>query len=439
MTTIFAPITSTLSSAICVLRISGPKSLFCLEKLGVKAKFLPNQIKFAKIYDLSENNSLIDEVLIAYFKAPQSFTGEDVVEISIHNSPFILKKICEILSLIENVRFAQAGEFSKIAFLNNKIDLVQAEAIVDLIKSQTEKQHNQALRQLQGEIGEIYENWRTQIIEILSLIESAIDFSEEDLPAQIVDEAVKKVGNLQKEIKNHLDDNKNGQKIKDGLSLVIIGAPNVGKSSLINFLAKSEVAIVSEIAGTTRDVIEIYLDIAGFAVKISDTAGIHETKDAIEQEGIKRALKKSENADIKILLFDKNNQDEIVEIQENKNYIKVLNKVDLIDENDEINFKKYDLIISLKDKKNLDLLFKKIEEKIKEIIPDQNEIFITQERYRICLEKASNSLLEFCLNKNIEIAAEDLRIAGNEIAKITGRINVDDILDVVFSRFCIGK
>ncbi len=441
MTTIFAPITAPSKAGISVIRLSGSKVRECLEILDVKKIPSANQVKFCKIFD-PKTAQLIDETVIAFFAAPNSFTGEDVAEISLHASPFIVKKVIRILSEIENVRMAQPGEFSKIAFLNNKIDLVQAEAIPDLIAAETKAQHKQALRQLQGELGEIYENWRFQIIEISALTESCIDFPDDDLPQNIVDELSQKLRALKKEIASHINDQKRGQKIKDGLSLAIIGAPNVGKSSLLNFLAKSEVAIVSDIAGTTRDVIEIHLEIAGVAVKIADTAGLRISEDKIEQEGIRRAHKKAADADIKILVIDATNPQNHHDLID-ENTIMLVNKIDLpsarhLEQSEGYPFA--DAIkISITKNQNVDLLIKTLEEKVLEILPQQSSPLITQERYRKSLIDALYYLENFSLDKNIELAAEDLRLAALEISKITGRINVDDILDVIFSKFCIGK
>jgi len=446
MTTIFSTITSNLSSAVCVIRISGPQTIFCLQNLGIKAAPEHQKISFYKIRD-PRTSEIIDEVLVSFFKGPQSFTGEDVAEISIHASPFITKKIFQILGEIKGVRLAEAGEFSKRAFLNNKIDLVQAEAIPDLIASETEAQHKQALRQLQGELGKIYEDWRFRLIKTSAHLEAYIDFPDDDLPQNIIDKVELDVKNLSAEIQNHLSDQKIGQKIKDGFSLAIIGAPNVGKSSLINFLAKSEVAIVSEIAGTTRDIVEIHLSIAGMAVKIADTAGLRLAEDEIEKEGIKRALKKAEDADLKIFVLAAENpilRDEDKNLID-KNTIILLNKIDLTEEQKipkwvlDLN----PITISLTNKINTSQLFKKLEEKILEILPSQNYLqnssLITQERYRIALKSATEFLDEFSLTKNIELAAEDLRLAAREIGKITGKVDIENILDVIFSSFCIGK
>ena len=328
MKTICATITSPLRSSVTIIRISGSQTLKCLEKFGVKNQLTPQKSFFHKII-FDDGAELIDEAIITFFKAPRSFTGEDVAEISVHSSQYVLKKIFEKLLSIENVDLAGAGEFSKRAFLNGKIDLVQAEAIPDLIASETEAQHKQAILQLQGNLGKIYENWRHKIMEISAFIEALIDFPEDDLPTDIVDKINQEVVDLKSQISQHLNDNKVGQKIKNGLSLAIIGAPNSGKSSLMNFLAQSEVAIVSEIAGTTRDIIDTHLEIAGVPVIISDTAGIRLSADLIEQEGIKRALKKAQDADIKIYLVDALNpiiQKDLID----KNTILVFNKIDKI-------------------------------------------------------------------------------------------------------------
>ena len=447
MKTICATITSPLRSSVTIIRISGSQTLKCLEKFGVKNQVIPQKSFFHKII-FEDGAELIDEAIITFFKAPRSFTGEDVAEISVHSSQYVLKKIFEKLLSIENVDLAVAGEFSKRAFLNGKIDLVQAEAIPDLIASETEAQHKQAILQLQGNLGKIYENWRHKIMEISAFVEALIDFPEDDLPADIVDKINQEVVDLKSQISQHLNDNKVGQKIKNGLSLAIIGAPNSGKSSLINFLAQSEVAIVSEIAGTTRDIIDTHLEIAGVPVIISDTAGIRLSTDLIEQEGVKRAIKKAQDADIKIYLVDALNpiiQKDLID----KNTILVFNKIDKI-LNNAIDFEKiianFDidkkiifLTISITKNINFSQFFEALKEKIDLFIPSFNSPLITQERYRSSLQNCLNSLESFNLNKNIEICAENLRICINEIGKINGKIDIENILDLIFSKFCIGK
>ncbi len=447
MKTICATITSPLRSSITVIRISGSQTLECLEKIGVKNQPIPQQSFFHKII-FDDSSELIDEAIVTFFKAPRSFTGEDVAEISIHSSQYILKRIFEKLLSIKNVDLASAGEFSKRAFLNGKIDLVQAEAIPDLIASETEAQHKQAISQLSGNLGKIYENWRHKIIELSAFVEALIDFPEDDLPTSMIEKINQEINILKNQISQHLNDNKVGQKIKNGLSLAIIGAPNSGKSSLMNFLAQSEVAIVSEIAGTTRDIIDVHLEIAGVPVILSDTAGIRLSDDLIEQEGIKRAINKAQNADIKIYLIDALNPI----IQKNlidENTILVFNKIDKI-LNKEINFEKIIsdfglnnktifLTISIVKNINISNLFDALKEKIDLLIPNFNSPLITQERYRISLQNCLKSLEDFSFDADIEICAENLRICINEIAKINGKIDIENILDLIFSKFCIGK
>lgn len=446
MTTIFAPITALSKAGVAVIRISGDQSLQCLKTLGCKQTITNNKIFFSKIYD-PITQDLVDEVLISFFQSPNSFTGEDVVEISCHGSPFIVKKICKILLNQPQVRFAQNGEFSKRAFLNGKIDLVQAESIPDLIACETEIQHRQALNQLSGKLGIIYDNWRESIIELVALIQANIDFPEDDIPPSTIEIIDFKIKKLKQEISDHLNDNKIGHKIKDGLNLAIIGAPNVGKSSLINNLTQSEIAIVSDIAGTTRDIIETHLDIKGIAVKIADTAGLRETTDIIEKEGIKRALKKAQHADIKIFLVEADNPKFNFEIID-ANTIIAINKIDKI-----TNFSLEDFIknnqlqkflpnivaISLINNINTSQLIKTIENIIEKIIPFTIPASITQERYRLILQECLKNLENFSLEKNIEISAQDLWFASQDLAKITGKIDVENILDNIFSRFCIGK
>lgn len=436
MTTIFAPITSISNSSVALFRISGPNTKKILTKIGFKGTATHQKASLQNILD--SQDQILDEALVTFFEGPNSFTGEDVAEISIHASPYISKRLCQILSQTKDCRMADPGEFSKTAFLNNKFDLTQAEAIVDLIKSETQLQHEQSIKQLSGNLGKIYDIWTLELIEISALIEAAIDFPDEDLPKNIIDDVSKRVSNLSKEIAEHLNDNKVAQKIKDGLNLAIIGAPNTGKSSLINFLAKSDVAIVSDIAGTTRDVVDVHLEIAGMQIKISDTAGIRDTNDKIEQLGIDRAILKSKEADFKIYLIDASNpviQEELID----KNTILIANKIDLLNNNDTIKDLKIDLDISLKNDYNTKKLFEILSNKILTLVPKQNHSLITQERYRLALNNSIEYLNDFSLDKNIELASEDLRLASIEIGKITGRIDVEKLLDVIFSKFCIGK
>lgn len=442
MSTIFAPLTLKGLCSVYVIRISGNESLKCLNVLGVKKLLTPQKATLCKIKD--KNNQILDEALVIYFKAPHSFTGEDVVEINLHCSNYIISKVFSILSSIEDVRMAERGEFSKRAFLNNKIDLMQAESIVDLINAETEMQHKLAINQLQGKNSNFYNNLRQKIVEILALLEAFIDFPEEDIPQDMQDEILTKISNIKQEIQQNLNDNNVGEKIRDGFHISIIGEPNAGKSTLLNYLSKRDIAIVSDIAGTTRDIIEVSLNIAGIPVILYDTAGIRETEDIIEKEGVKRAIRNANTADIKILVIDSNNLNidkNIIDLID-KNTIILLNKIDLLNNKniDKNIFKDAEILeISLKDKINLDKFLDILKNKLESIVSPNINTTITNERYRNELEKALEYLKLFDFNIPVEINAENIRMSADCIGRITGKINSDEILDNIFSKFCIGK
>lgn len=437
MTTIFAPITSIFASSVIVIRISGDDSKDILKKLTKRNNFEHRKAIFCKIFD-PEDNSILDETIITFFQGPNSFSGDDLAEISIHGSSYIFQRLCDILVNHHNCRYAEPGEFSKIAFLNGKIDLTQAESIIDLIAAETKLQHQQSIKQLSGANGKIYNSLIAEIIEISSLIEASIDFPDDDLPNNIIDDIEQRVKALKNKIAQYLDDEKSGQKIKDGIKIAIFGAPNVGKSSLINYLAKSEIAIVSDIAGTTRDIVSANLNIGGMQVNLFDTAGIRKTNNKIEKLGIDLAKKKLIESDLKIYLIDVSKPIIDEKLIDNKTIL-VANKNDLINNKDNNDFCDVDIQISIKNNYNLKNLLLILENKIRELIPNHNQSLITNQRYRDCLTNALNYLEDFSLQKNIELAAEDLRLAGIEIGKITGKFGVEEILDVIFSKFCIGK
>jgi tRNA modification GTPase len=436
---IFSNLGYSYKSSLVIFRISGDSSFDILPIFGINKK---PQHRKATLYNITDpiDNSIIDQSLITCFEAPNSYTGQNVIEISCHPSPFIIKKITEIILKTKNFRYAKEGEFTKLALLNNKIDLIQAEAILDIINSKTKSQHQQAMSQLSGEYSVIYKNWRDKIINIIANFESVIDFPDEDLPIEIINNAQKEIKYLTTEISEQLK-NHSGQKIKEGISIVILGDPNVGKSSLINYISQKDLSIVSNIAGTTRDIVESHIDIGGYEVIISDTAGIRKANDQIEQEGIDRAIKKSEEADIKIIILEISNLTSNNLKFYDKNSIILINKIDLKKPNITEKLAKLNpILISLQEKTNLNQIFEQIKEKIQNIIHnfDQNSI-ITNQRHRDSLEKILYDLKNISFSDNIEITAEKLRSITNNIAQITGEIGVDDILDVIFSKFCIGK
>lgn len=417
------------------MRISGEKAANILAELGV-AKPKPRIATFAK---LRHEGQIIDEALALYFSAPASFTGEDVVELHTHGSRAVISQLFEILGKMEGFRMAEPGEFSRRAFLNDKMDLVEAEGLADLIEAETSAQHKQAIRQMQGKLGEIYDGWRADLVSLLARVEAYIDFPDEDLPQELLDIIAAKIINLKSSIINHLDDGNVGEKIREGLSVVILGAPNVGKSSLLNFLAQREAAIVSDIAGTTRDVVEVQMEIAGLPVIFSDTAGIREAADAIESEGIRRALDRAENSDFRIVMFE---GDEVDESLIRDGDLVVTNKCENLENHSSQNIanSRYSNIqISIKTGHNMDAFLRLLTEKISAKYSLTESPTITRARHRSSLQEALQSLQEYSAEKPIELMGEDLRYAAVALGRITGKIDVDELLGEIFSSFCIGK
>lgn len=443
MSTIFAPLTLKGKCSIYVLRISGNKTLECLQKFGVNKKLKHREATICALKNT--DGSVLDEVVATYFIAPNSFTGEDICEISFHCSNYIINQAFSILLSVDDVRLAEPGEFSKIAFLNGKMDLMQAEAVADLINSETELQHKFAINQLEGKNSDFYNDLRKELVEILSLVESYIDFPEDDIPKDILKNIGKKISELKKEMETTLNDSNIGERIKDGFKIAVFGEPNVGKSTLINYLAGRDIAIVSEIEGTTRDVLEVALNINGIPVTFYDTAGIRGTFDSIEKEGVRRALIKVEEADIRIFMISLNRIEfgnDLVNLVD-KNTLILVNKMDLgIGGFDSIKsrFPNNDVIgISLEKNTNLDIVIKNINSKLENIVSPHMNSTITNERCRKELTESLKYLSLVNFLEPVEINAENIRQSANCIGRITGSINVDEILDNIFSKFCIGK
>ncbi|AZL15420.1 tRNA uridine-5-carboxymethylaminomethyl(34) synthesis GTPase MnmE [Rickettsiales endosymbiont of Stachyamoeba lipophora] len=431
--TIYALSTVYGKSGVAVIRISGEQSLQALIQLGLEPNLRPRYAYFSPICH-PKTNEVLDNCLILYFKAPYSFTGEDIVELQTHGGRAVINSVLDALAQIPEIRLALPGEFSKRAFLNGKMDLTQAEGLADLIDAETKAQQKQAIKQMSGSLVKLYDTWRKDLINTLALIEALIDFPEEDIPEELINHVNENVANLKLQLKKHLNDNRKGEKLREGIKVAIVGEPNVGKSSLINLLVEREVAIVSDIPGTTRDVIEVYLDIAGFPFIIYDTAGLRESSDQIEKIGIEKAKQKLAEADFVIRLHS------ALDFQPgstlSNNELVVINKIDL---NHSLNIPANALSISVKDNKNLDQLINHLKNFASEFEVDEEDAVITRSRYREHCTFALNFLEQFNLDKPIELAAEDLRLASFEIGRITGRIDVEELLDVIFGSFCIGK
>lgn len=439
MTTIFAQCSGLVKAGVAVYRISGPRALDAAKFLTKKESFEPRKAYLLDIFNPA-SDELIDKGLVLYFKSPASFTGEDIIEFHLHGSLAIYKLIYKALGQIQGVRIANPGEFSKRAYIHGKFDLTQAEGLVDLINAETEMQHKQAMQQSSGLLSDLYESWRKSLLKVMSYLEAYIDFPEEGISSKILDEMEKSIKNLKEQMQNHLDNNR-GEIIREGINLSIFGPPNVGKSSLINYIANKNVAIVSPMPGTTRDIIETFIDIQGYPVCIIDTAGIrNNTYDTIELEGIRRAVTKTEEAHMKLLMIDIEtdieNLDESVKRLIDDKTIIVVNKIDL--QGDVLKMPNA-VYVSLKQKLNLEELMEKITEGIKEISPDLQNPCITRVRHRQNVEGALRLLNEFSLERDLVLSAEDIRLAAGHLSLITGKISVDEILGEIFSSFCIGK
>ena len=377
------------------------------------------------------------------FPSPNSFTGDDLSEFHVHGSNAVITEFLKILSEQPNCRLAEPGEFTKIAFQNNKIDLLEAESIGDLIHSETELQRQQAIKLVQGNASDHYNKLREKLVKSLAHIEAKIDFAEDDLPEKVLKEVHKSIKDIHDDIQKILEDNKIGEKIRDGFKVSIIGEVNAGKSSLLNLLSKREVAIVSEEEGTTRDVIETFLNIDGYPIILADTAGIREAKNEVEKKGISLALDKSKEADLNIIVIDNSSKVINKKIKDliNKDSIVLLNKSD-IKENQNHKFDVDTILVSVKYNKNIDILIKKLKEKLSKKFTSNNSVLITRERHRVKLNDCLKEIDKFMKkdqNKDIELAAEDLRMATRHLGSIVGKVDVEEILGSIFNNFCIGK
>jgi tRNA modification GTPase len=440
--TIFAQSSKFGKAGVSVFRISGPNSMKVL-RLLTKAQdfdFKPRYSYLRKIY-IPYTDDIIDHAMVTFFAKPASFTGEDVVEIHTHGSIAISRLLSESVLKIDGIRLAEQGEFTKRAFLNNKFDLTSAEGISDLIDAQTYVQHKQAISQMNGNMWKLYDKWRLKLLKIMCLLEAYIDFPDEDIDPIILKDANNIMKEVQTEISIHLNDNHRGERIRSGLTLAILGRPNVGKSSLMNFLMQRDISIVSNIAGTTRDIVEGSLDICGYSILIKDTAGIRDEIDnTIEQEGIKRAKFAASESDIKIIIAS---YPEVkwIDCEYDKNTIYVVNKIDLAEHPDafldSLNENYYG--ISIRNEFGLQELIHAIAKIAENLSGTGDDVYITRTRHRAALNKALEYLSNVDFSKDLVLITEDIRMSARAIGSITGYITVDEILGEIFSNFCIGK
>ena len=442
--TIFALSSGSGTSGIAVIRVSGKNTAEVVKKLTFSS--LPKaRVATLKKFSKNGGKDLIDEGVIIWFPAPNSYTGEDLAEFHVHGSRAVVSAMHLAISKIKNCHLAEPGEFTKRAFQNGRINLLKAESIADLISSETEIQRKQAVKVMTGKSADKFNSWREQLLKILSNVEAKIDFPEDDLPNKILHEIQNKSKKILEEIEKSLDDEKVGERIREGFKIAIVGPPNSGKSSLLNYLSKRDVAIVSEIAGTTRDVIETHLNLDGYPVIASDTAGIRTSKNEIEKKGIKIALNRAEDADLKLVIvsakhigFNRFLKDLLA-----KNAILVINKSDLIKRKIDKKFKNYEhIIISIKNNHNLNKLISKVKTRLRNKFFRSDDILITRARHRENLINCTIHLKKFNRNKllsDLDKAAEDLRLATRYLGMIVGKVEVEELLDSIFKDFCIGK
>ena len=451
--TIFALATPVGRSAVAIIRVSGKNAPEAIKRMtkGVGLS-TPRQACYTEI--ATPNGTPIDKGLVIFFPSASSATGEDLTEFHLHGSPVLIRLVLEGLGSIKGFRLAEAGEFTRRSFLNGKLSLEEAEAIGDMIDADTEAQHRQALGQLSGQLGEATEDWRAKIISLSAQLEALIDFADEDLPPKLEEQLSKTLKTLIETMSESLKTAKRGIITRDGIIAVLIGRPNAGKSTLLNVLAGSERAIVSHEAGTTRDLVEVHLDIGGVAVRLIDTAGLREARGGVESEGISRALMMAGRASIVLLVISSEESNPIaaydalceqLENSENKRIVTLMSKADLLKNKDKTGASLPPdwLLVSAKTGEGMDALNALLESELENHPTSSSEApLLTRERHRQAVEAAKEAL-ERAKTHNLgtspELMAEEFRLAVNALGRITGRVDIEDVLDEIFSSFCIGK
>jgi len=418
------------------VRVSGPRAAAALAALAGPEQFEPRKATRARLRDSA--GEALDDALVLWFAGPASFTGEDVVEFHVHGGRAIVEAVLRALAALPGLRPAEPGEFTRRAVENGKFDLTRAEALADLIDAETESQRRQALRQYEGALAALYDGWRGRLIRASAWAEAAIDFSDEEIPLDVIAQARRSAAGILEEIQSHLNDQGRGEIVRNGVHLTVFGQTNTGKSSLVNALARRDVAIVSPMPGTTRDVIEVHLDLGGYAVIVSDTAGLRPSDEAIESEGIRRALARTESADIALLLLDGTAADPFAGLPagaRDRASLTVWNKSDLPWPQ-----RRDGLRISARTGEGLDALVEALSHLIKQKLESKGESSpLTRARHRHALQQAADALTRAIAAQDTELMAEDLRLALRALGRITGRVDIEELLDMVFKDFCIGK
>lgn len=439
--TIFALSSGRAPSAIAIIRVSGPQAKAAVERLCGKLP-APRLAHVVTLRDL--DGSALDESVTFWFPAPHSATGEDVAEFHVHGGRAVIAAMFDALGAIDGLRPAEPGEFTRRAFENGKLDLTEAEGLDDLIHADTDRQRRQALRHLKGLLGAKAESWRQQIIEASALVEAGIDFSDEgDVSAELVAPALRKIAALKTEIEETLVSSAQSERLREGLTVAIAGPPNAGKSTLLNRLARREAAIVSPHAGTTRDIIEVHLDLDGYPVTVIDTAGVRDTHDPVEQEGVRRARDRARTSDLVLWLVDANDEvaPKLASADDHAPVWIVRNKVDLITKKDEAGEASARFDISAARGDGVSELVAALVSYARDYFGSGEMALVSRARHRTLLRETVAALgrAEQAAGKGEELLAEELRIAIHSLGRLTGRVDVEDILDVIFREFCIGK
>ncbi|MGQ0674977.1 MAG: tRNA uridine-5-carboxymethylaminomethyl(34) synthesis GTPase MnmE [Rhodospirillales bacterium] len=440
--TIFALASGRGRAGVAVLRVSGPGAGAALHALTGRDLPPARRAGLREFRDPG-NGEILDRGLALWFPAPRSYTGEDMVELHVHAGSAVIEGIAQALSGLAFTRPAEPGEFTRRAFLNGKMDLTAAEGVADVVAAETAAQRRQALRQMDGALGRLYEDWRARLVRALAHFEAAIDFPDEDLPAGVAVAARAAAGELERDVRRHLADGQRGERLREGVSVAILGPPNAGKSTLLNLLSQRDAAIVSPIAGTTRDVIDIDMDLDGYPVRIADTAGLRRATDAIEAEGVRRARKRAEAADLKIVVLDATAWpavDAAAKVEIDAGAVVLLNKIDLraIARPALVDGKEA-LPLSLATGAGCDEAREAIAARVRALADTAGAPALTRARHRAALQACAEALARVQTAAMPELAAEDLRLAGRALGRITGRVEVEELLDAIFRDFCIGK
>ena len=444
--TIFAPATAPGRAAVAIVRLSGPAAGDVCRRLTGRSPPAPRRAVLCRMHD-PQNGDAIDEGLVLWFPAPASFTGEDVLELQVHGGRAVMAALLDAMSAIAGLRPAEPGEFTRRAFLNGRLDLTAVEGLADLIDAETRAQARQALRQLDGALGRRYDDWRQTLLGALARLEAEIDFApEEQVPEDLLEVVRPVVRRLSAEIAAHLADGYRGERLRAGLTVAVVGPPNAGKSSLVNCLARRDVAIVTPLPGTTRDVLEVHLDLAGYPVTLLDTAGLREAADLIEAEGVQRARSRAEAADLRLIMVDGAtwpDLDTATLAMVDEGAVIVVNKCDLTVLPDRLSVAgRAALSISCLTGAGMAALLEILAERASGLLASGHEPLLTRARHRVALQGAAEALARFSSapeHTELALLAEDLRLATRALGRITGQVAVEDVLDRIFAEFCIGK